>query len=155
MSGKVSVIMGSKSDFDVVKPCLKVLSDFGVEYEIHVYSAHNAVGGLRGCGKCGTARLRGDNRRCRKSRGSCRRACGAYVASRHRLARCDFDDGRPGQPAFHRANAVGRACCDRRGKRRRKRGTACRPHSVREISRPQNKVGRAQTGNARQDSRKR
>ena len=40
MSGKVSVIMGSKSDFDVVKPCLKVLSDFGVEYEIHVYSAH-------------------------------------------------------------------------------------------------------------------
>ena len=40
MSGKVSVIMGSKSDFDVVKPCLKVLSDFGVEYENHVYSAH-------------------------------------------------------------------------------------------------------------------
>ena len=40
MSGKVSVIMGSKSDLEVVKPCLKVLSEFNVEYEIHVYSAH-------------------------------------------------------------------------------------------------------------------
>lgn len=37
---KVAVIMGSKSDLDVVKPCLKVLAKFGVEYDARVISAH-------------------------------------------------------------------------------------------------------------------
>lgn len=37
---KVAVIMGSKSDFDVVKPCLKALKNFGVEYDCRVISAH-------------------------------------------------------------------------------------------------------------------
>lgn len=37
---KVAVIMGSKSDFNVVKPALSVLKDFGVEAEAHVISAH-------------------------------------------------------------------------------------------------------------------
>lgn len=40
MSGKVCVIMGSKSDFDVVKPCLETLKAFGVEFEARVLSAH-------------------------------------------------------------------------------------------------------------------
>lgn len=40
MSGKVCVIMGSKSDFDVVKPCLETLKHFGVEFEARVLSAH-------------------------------------------------------------------------------------------------------------------
>lgn len=37
---KVAVIMGSKSDFEVVKPCLTVLEKFGVEAEARVISAH-------------------------------------------------------------------------------------------------------------------
>lgn len=37
---KVAVIMGSKSDFDVVKPTLAVLESFGVESDVRVLSAH-------------------------------------------------------------------------------------------------------------------
>ncbi len=37
---KVGILMGSKSDFDVVKPAVKVLQDFGVETEVRVISAH-------------------------------------------------------------------------------------------------------------------
>ena len=37
---KVAVIMGSKSDFDVVKPALGVLEKFGVESDVRVLSAH-------------------------------------------------------------------------------------------------------------------
>ena len=36
----VAIIMGSKSDFPVVKPAVKVLKDFGVETEVRVISAH-------------------------------------------------------------------------------------------------------------------
>ena len=32
--------MGSKSDFDVLKPCIKTVKDFGLEIEVHVLSAH-------------------------------------------------------------------------------------------------------------------
>lgn len=37
---KVAVIMGSDSDFPVVSGAVKVLNDFGVEYEAHIMSAH-------------------------------------------------------------------------------------------------------------------
>ena len=37
---KVAVLMGSKSDFAVVKPAGKVLKDFGAEVEVRVISAH-------------------------------------------------------------------------------------------------------------------
>ena len=37
---KVSIIMGSKSDFDVVKPALAVLDKLGVQREVRVLSAH-------------------------------------------------------------------------------------------------------------------
>lgn len=37
---KVAVVMGSKSDFDVVKPCLKILDKFGVGVDVRVISAH-------------------------------------------------------------------------------------------------------------------
>lgn len=37
---KVAVIMGSKSDFAVVKPAVAVLKSFGVEVEVRVISAH-------------------------------------------------------------------------------------------------------------------
>ena len=37
---KVGIIMGSDSDLPVVPTAADVLSDFGVPYEIHIYSAH-------------------------------------------------------------------------------------------------------------------
>ncbi|MFZ5571480.1 MAG: 5-(carboxyamino)imidazole ribonucleotide mutase [Thermodesulfobacteriota bacterium] len=37
---KVAVVMGSKSDFDVMRESAKVLADFQVPYEIRVISAH-------------------------------------------------------------------------------------------------------------------
>lgn len=37
---KVALIMGSKSDANVVKPAVKVLREFGVECEVRVISAH-------------------------------------------------------------------------------------------------------------------
>lgn len=37
---KVAVIMGSKSDYEVVKPCLAVLKKFGVQTSVRVISAH-------------------------------------------------------------------------------------------------------------------
>ena len=40
MSKKVAVIMGSDSDFPVVKGCIKTLKSFGIETEVRVMSAH-------------------------------------------------------------------------------------------------------------------
>ena len=37
---KVAVIMGSDSDYPVVKKAVEKLKEFGVPYEVHVYSAH-------------------------------------------------------------------------------------------------------------------
>ena len=37
---KVGILMGSKSDYDVVKPAVAVLKKFGVETEVRVISAH-------------------------------------------------------------------------------------------------------------------
>lgn len=42
MSKKVAVIMGSDSDFPVVKDAVKELKNYGVEYEVHVMSAHRS-----------------------------------------------------------------------------------------------------------------
>lgn len=37
---KVALIMGSDSDFDAVKPCIKRLKSFGIEVVVRVLSAH-------------------------------------------------------------------------------------------------------------------
>ena len=37
---KVAVIMGSDSDLPVMAKAVKVLKDFGIPYEAHIYSAH-------------------------------------------------------------------------------------------------------------------
>lgn len=37
---KVALIMGSKSDFSVVKPAVSIIKSFGVETEVRVISAH-------------------------------------------------------------------------------------------------------------------
>ncbi|HHY83132.1 MAG TPA: 5-(carboxyamino)imidazole ribonucleotide mutase [Clostridiales bacterium] len=37
---KVAVVMGSDSDFPILKKCIKILKEFSVETEVHVISAH-------------------------------------------------------------------------------------------------------------------
>ena len=37
---KVGIVMGSKSDLPVVEKATSVLKDFGVPYEMHIYSVH-------------------------------------------------------------------------------------------------------------------
>lgn len=37
---KVAIIMGSDSDLPIVEKAINTLKSFGVEYEMHVYSAH-------------------------------------------------------------------------------------------------------------------
>ena len=37
---KVAVIMGSDSDLETMRPCMKRLNDFGVSFEVHIISAH-------------------------------------------------------------------------------------------------------------------
>ncbi len=39
-ASKVAVVMGSKSDYDVMKECARVLADFNVPHEVRVISAH-------------------------------------------------------------------------------------------------------------------
>jgi len=37
---KVAILMGSDSDLPVVEKAINVLRDYGIPYEVHVYSAH-------------------------------------------------------------------------------------------------------------------
>lgn len=37
---QVSIVMGSKSDLEVMKNCMDMLQDFGVGYEVRILSAH-------------------------------------------------------------------------------------------------------------------
>ncbi len=37
---QIAILMGSKSDFGVVKPAVSLIKSFGVECEVHVISAH-------------------------------------------------------------------------------------------------------------------
>lgn len=38
----VSVLMGSKNDYDVIKEALRIFDDFGVRYEVLITSAHRS-----------------------------------------------------------------------------------------------------------------
>ncbi|PWM47242.1 MAG: 5-(carboxyamino)imidazole ribonucleotide mutase [Clostridiales bacterium] len=39
---KVAVIMGSDSDFPIVKGAVEILKNFGVEFDVHIMSAHRS-----------------------------------------------------------------------------------------------------------------
>ncbi len=36
----VAIVMGSKSDTEVMQPALEILKDFGIDYEVNIISAH-------------------------------------------------------------------------------------------------------------------
>ncbi|MGC6367435.1 MAG: 5-(carboxyamino)imidazole ribonucleotide mutase [Candidatus Marinamargulisbacteria bacterium] len=40
MTNKVSILMGSKSDLDIMKKAAEMLAQFGIDYDIKVLSAH-------------------------------------------------------------------------------------------------------------------
>ena len=40
VSHRVAIVMGSKSDAEVMRPAAEVLAEFGIEHEVHVISAH-------------------------------------------------------------------------------------------------------------------
>ena len=41
---KVAILMGSEKDMSKMEPCATVLTEFGVEHEVHVMSAHRTPG---------------------------------------------------------------------------------------------------------------
>ena len=47
MSALVAVLMGSKSDMDVMQSCMDTLTKFGIEHEVHVMSAHRTPDRVR------------------------------------------------------------------------------------------------------------
>ena len=40
MNNKVSILMGSKSDLEIMKKAAEMLTQFGINYDINVLSAH-------------------------------------------------------------------------------------------------------------------
>jgi len=54
---KVAVIMGSDSDFPVVKKAVRILKDFHIPVEVHVFSAHRTP--EQACGFAANARNNG------------------------------------------------------------------------------------------------
>jgi 5-(carboxyamino)imidazole ribonucleotide mutase len=47
VSALVAVVMGSKSDQDVMQPCMETLAKFGIEHEVYVMSAHRTPDRVR------------------------------------------------------------------------------------------------------------
>jgi len=47
----VAVVMGSKSDSEAMQPCLDTLTKMGIDYEVHVISAHRTPEKARQFGK--------------------------------------------------------------------------------------------------------
>jgi len=45
--GKISIVMGSESDLGTVNETVKVLKDFGADFELRVLSAHRAPDSLK------------------------------------------------------------------------------------------------------------
>ena len=57
MPALVGVIMGSKSDFETMQPCVDVLEEFGIAHEVQVVSAHRTPDAMAEYAK--SARSRG------------------------------------------------------------------------------------------------
>jgi 5-(carboxyamino)imidazole ribonucleotide mutase len=47
VSALVAVVMGSKSDMEVMQTCMDTLTKFGIEHEVHVMSAHRTPDRVR------------------------------------------------------------------------------------------------------------
>ncbi len=56
MSALVGVVMGSSSDYEVMAAAIAVLSDFGVEHEVRVVSAHRTPDDMLAYGRDARAR---------------------------------------------------------------------------------------------------
>lgn len=137
---KVAVIMGSDSDFPVVKSAVGVLKDFDIPVELHVMSAHRTPEAA--CGFAASAREKriwSNHRRSGKSGASGGGSRSPYHPPCHRHPGQVFDPRRPGRSPGHSTDAQRNSSCDgcnRRGGQRRLsrrpgprcfRCRACRP----------------------------
>ena len=107
MSKKVAVIMGSDSDWPVVKGACTQLEEFGIPFEAHILSAHRtpaaAAEFARGARQNGFGVLI-----C--AAGMAAHLAGAFAATppaRHRHPHEGGRYGRTGRPAGHRPDASG------------------------------------------------
>ena len=81
----IGVLMGSSSDWDVMKNAVAILQEFGVPYEAKVVSAHRMPDEMFAYAESARARPRGDHR----GRGR----CGAFAGH----ARCQDHGARAGR----------------------------------------------------------
>ena len=112
---KAAVIMGSDSDFPVVKKCLVMLKKFGIEAEVSVISAHRtpelAAQYAKHAEENGVEVIIAA---AGKAGASGRRFGGVYHAAGHRYPHQIVHDGRHGFPAFYGTDAEGYPGCDGR-----------------------------------------
>ena len=79
---KIGIVMGSDSDLPVVKKAMDTLDEFGVPFEVHVFSAHRTPKEASDFAKnARKRRLRSHNRRCGNGGSPCGSRCGQYHPS--------------------------------------------------------------------------
>ncbi len=103
---KVAIIMGSDSDWPVVKSACTVLKDFGIPFEAHILSAHRTPEAAADFAKSARANGYGVY----PVRGRHGRPSGRCLCRQHHPAGGRHPDegrcpGRPGRIACHRADA--------------------------------------------------
>ena len=70
--------MGSQSDWQTMRHAAAILTSLAIAHEARIISAHRTPERLyRFCQECGTARIQGDHRRCRRRSASARHDGGA------------------------------------------------------------------------------
>ena len=111
---KVSLIMGSDSDFPIIKPTVDLLKQFGIESEVTVASAHRTPDKVRELVQTANERNVGAFI---VGAGAAAHLAGIVAAYTAFGLGCAFFDG---------ANAFGRSRRHHGRKRRKKRGDFCR-----------------------------
>ena len=102
---KVGLIMGSDSDFPVMKKAIAIFKEFGVEYEVLLASAHRTPAAVREF--VSTA----------EERGISAFVVGAGMAAHLPGVVASYTTPGHGCAAGHRTDAVGHPRCDRRHQR--------------------------------------
>ena len=124
----VGIVMGSDSDWPVMKAAATALEEFDVPFEADVVSAHRMPEEMLAYGKDAAGRgLRGDHRRGRGSGAPARDARRGHPAAGDRRTGPAGEPRRPRLAALDRADAGRRAGRDRRDRQRPQRRAARGP----------------------------
>lgn len=112
MSKKVAVIMGSDSDLETMRPCVKRLKSFGIPCEVRVISAHRTPAAAEDFASHAEENGFGVIIAAAGKAAHLAGVLAAYttlpVIGR---AHQDLHDGRSGQPAVHGSDAQGHPRC--------------------------------------------